>query len=270
MKKTTFLYIVAVAFLLSNFAIAQVGIGTSSPKGVLDIDSNTFGVVYPKVVLTATNVAAPVVNPNGGSLAVGTTVYNTNTTNTGTKDVEPGIYSWDGTQWVTHFFKRQSELFKQTSVLRTSSSLGWQDVPNLGFLSANTFTAKYSGLYRIEVKTHFGGGRMDDNGDVNVAAQQGLFRFTFDGTNYNFDTKSYSVYNDNIGSGVYFTNIAKEAYITKYINLTAGQTYSFYLQFNQETSPGFESDGDLFLTLDGRGYVGDGIPCQIEFTYIDE
>ena len=270
MKKNTFFYTIVASFLVCNVAFAQVGIGTSSPQGILDVDSSTFGVVYPNIALTATNVAAPVVNPNGGNLAIGTTIYNTNTTNTGTKDVEPGIYSWDGTQWVTHFFKRQSELFTQTAPLRTSSSVGWQDVPNLGALSFQTFTAKYSGLYRIEVKTHYGGGRMVNNGDVNVAAQEGIFRFNFDGTNYNFTSKAYSTYNANVGSGVYFSNIAKEAYITKYINLVAGQTYSFNLQFNQASSPGFEGNGDLILLDDGRGYVGDGVPCQIEFTYIDE
>ncbi len=83
---------------MSSISFAQIGIGTSTPEGILDIDSNIYGVVYPSVALTATNVEAPVVNPRGGGLAVGTTVYNTNTTSTGTKDVEPGIFSWDGTQ----------------------------------------------------------------------------------------------------------------------------------------------------------------------------
>ena len=86
---------------LSFPIFSQVGIGTTSPKGALDVESGTYGVVYPSVALTSTAIAAPVVNANGSSsLAIGTTVYNTNNTNTGSNDVHVGIYSWDGSKWV--------------------------------------------------------------------------------------------------------------------------------------------------------------------------
>ena len=111
MKNNTLIHICVLFFLAGITTYAQVGIGTTSPKGILDIDSSTYGVVYPSVALTATNVAAPVVNPLGGALAVGTTVFNTNTTNTGSNDVEPGIYSWDGTQWIIHFLKDNRKCF---------------------------------------------------------------------------------------------------------------------------------------------------------------
>ena len=61
--------------LCATLSYAQVGINTTTPNGALEISSSTNGVVFPRVALTATNVAAPVVNPNGGSLAPGTTVF---------------------------------------------------------------------------------------------------------------------------------------------------------------------------------------------------
>src|SRR5210317_1301018 len=121
MKKNTIsLYLnLFVLLTISSVTFAQVGINTTDPKGIIDFNSTTQGVVYPNVALTSTLNPLPVVNPQGGALAVGTAVYNTNTTSTGaTTDVHPGIYVWDGSQWRVHYRKRQAELFNQTSLLR--------------------------------------------------------------------------------------------------------------------------------------------------------
>lgn len=61
---------------------SQVGIGTTNPRGALEINSNTTGVIFPQVTLTAANVALPVTNPNGGALLPGTLVWNTATAGT--------------------------------------------------------------------------------------------------------------------------------------------------------------------------------------------
>jgi hypothetical protein len=79
---------------------AAIGIGTTTPKGVLDITSATNGVLVPRVLLTAKNVAAPIVNPQGGSLIVGTLVWNTATAGVTPNNVLPGYYYWDGSVWV--------------------------------------------------------------------------------------------------------------------------------------------------------------------------
>ncbi|QNJ97948.1 hypothetical protein [Constantimarinum furrinae] len=270
MKKITFLKLFAFAMLLGITTSAQVGIGTTSPKGILDVESSVYGVVYPSAALTSTIVAAPVINPKGGALEVGTTIYNTNTTNTGANDVEPGIYSWDGSKWVTHFFIRQHELHEQTSTLRSSSLLGFQDVPGLGVLSGKSFTAIYSGLYRIEVRVSYGGGNIINNSDVNAGVAEGDFRFTFDGTDHVIHVTSVSAYHNDVGTGTAYSDTWGQTYKTIYVNLVAGQTYNFSLQFDQYDAPGFEASGNLVLSDDGRGYVGSDIPCFIEISYIDE
>lgn len=125
MKKNTLFYclILFTILFISNIAFAQVGINTKDPKGVLDFNSTTLGVVYPNVALIAANDPTPVVNPQGGTIVAGTVIYNTNTTFTGTtNDVYPGIYVWDGSKWVVHYKKRQAELHNQTSLLRTESN----------------------------------------------------------------------------------------------------------------------------------------------------
>ncbi|MFK5982350.1 MAG: hypothetical protein QM499_05490 [Flavobacteriaceae bacterium] len=269
--KKTILYINSIFFLLSFYAVSysQVGIGTiTTPKGALDIESNQYGVVYPSVSLTATNIQAPVINPNGGILVEGTTIYNTNKTTSGSFDVEPGIYSWDGSKWVTHFFKRQAELFEQSSSIRTSSTGGFVDVDNLGITGANTFTARHSGTYKIEVKTNFGAGQIQTGGaEVNIATVEGTFRFIFNGTTYTFTTKAYSSYNNRVLGSFDFVNRWKESYIIEYIPLIEGTTYSFSLEFDQGDATGFINDGN---SGNGLGYVGQDIPCFIEITYLKE
>ncbi len=267
MKNNTFFRICLIVLLTGNISIAQVGIGTNTPQGILDIDSSTMGVVYPSAALTGTNVAAPVVNPLGGGLVPGTTVYNTNTTSTGSNDVEPGIYTWDGTEWVIQFFKRQTQLYKQSSILRTSSTPGYQDVPGLGVADGITFFAKYNGTYKIEIKTNYGGGDMVNNGDINTALAEGDFRFIFDGTPYLLNVRAYSTYNQHIGGGTNFSNIWMETFKTIYINLNALTFYNLSLEFSQYPALGFVNAG---VSGTGMGYVGDGVPCFVEITYLEQ
>ena len=79
---------------------AQVGIGTTTPNAALDINSNNQGLLSPRVSLTASNIALPVINPAGGALAISTLVYNTATSGTNPNNVIPGYYYWDGSKWL--------------------------------------------------------------------------------------------------------------------------------------------------------------------------
>ncbi len=90
MKKilsATFLF--AVGFLSAQ----NVGIGTATPNASakLDIVDANRGLLLPRVALTATTVAAPVVSPANWLI-----VFNTQNIN----DVTEGAYYWNGTRWV--------------------------------------------------------------------------------------------------------------------------------------------------------------------------
>jgi hypothetical protein len=88
--------------LLSSFGVtAQVGIGTTTPRGAFEINSSTNGFVPPQVALTSVTVSAPVVNPQtAGAPLVGTFVYNTATAGTSPNNVTPGYYFWNGSIWI--------------------------------------------------------------------------------------------------------------------------------------------------------------------------
>ncbi|MEZ4858330.1 MAG: hypothetical protein R2781_05925 [Flavobacteriaceae bacterium] len=245
--------------LISFQTFAQVGINTINPEGILDISSTTTGFVLPRIALTSTIVSAPVTNPNGGAVAVGTVVYNTATTNTGSNDVVPGIYVWTGSRWSAKFTKKDAELFLQTSALRTQSNAGYQNISNL---TSRTFTPKYTGIYKIEISVNFGSGYVNNNNpQTDVASITGNFRFTFDGTDRFIPIHSWGVQ----GVTNYYL-IWEQASIVLYESLDAGTAYSFNLAVDQLDGTAFVNSGN---SGNGRGYVGYDVPCSVEFIYLE-
>src|SRR5690554_3463555 len=85
----------SVFFLISFPVLAQVGINTTEPKAMLDVESDDSGILIPRVALTAANVEAPVVDAQVSEM-----IYNTATAGSGANAVSPGFYYWNGTIWV--------------------------------------------------------------------------------------------------------------------------------------------------------------------------
>ncbi len=84
--------------MISFAAFSQVGIGTTTPNSdaLLDVDATTIkgGVLMPRIELTSTTSAFPLVNH-----VAGMTLYNTATT-TGATAVKPGYYYNNGVRWL--------------------------------------------------------------------------------------------------------------------------------------------------------------------------
>jgi hypothetical protein len=94
MKKVFFT--ISFALLTSFCLYAQNGVAinttgaASNPSAILDVSSSDMGVLIPRVNLTTTNSASPVISP-----ATSLMVYN----NANVNDVTPGFYFWDGSEW---------------------------------------------------------------------------------------------------------------------------------------------------------------------------
>jgi hypothetical protein len=86
---------------MCSYCFSQVGINTVNPEGALDVASSTSGFVPPRVQLTSISLAAPVVNPNSGSIPPGTIVWNIAAAGTAPTNVGIGLYYWDGSRWVS-------------------------------------------------------------------------------------------------------------------------------------------------------------------------
>ncbi|EDO26004.1 predicted protein, partial [Nematostella vectensis] len=107
--------------------LGQVGIGTTSPNGALEISSTNQGLIIPRVSLIASNVSQPVINPNGSQILSGTMVYNTATAGTSPNNVIPGFYFWDGSKWL--------RVTTQTS----TSNTDWSITGNTGTTAGTNF-----------------------------------------------------------------------------------------------------------------------------------
>ncbi|MBV1924574.1 MAG: hypothetical protein KUG68_11165 [Flavobacteriaceae bacterium] len=266
----------AIFSLIALTTMAQVSISnstpTSTPKGLIDLQNSTAGIIYPRFALTSNIIEAPVQNPDGsGSLVAGTVIYNTTQVHAGTdgeNSVYPGIYAWNGSKWVTQFIREDSESLKQSSLgFRPLYSDGFTDIPGLG--NGSSFTPKYSGTYRIKANVNFGAGEVsvDASHITSMATQEGYFRIILDGTNYDIYTHAYSVYNDDINSGTYFEQFRHDSSLILYVELVAGVPFSYRFQVNVIVSDNFVDSGNSGT---GRAYVGIGLPCTIEFTYLEK
>lgn len=260
-------YCFACVFLLASCVQLQaqaVGINTTTPNGILEANSATYGIVLPRIALTATNVAAPIINPQGGALVPGTVIYNTSATSTGSNDVFPGIYVWTGTEWFNKFTKKHQEIFIQDSFFQPKSNSGWEDIPGL---DNEAFTAKYTGTYKVEVSVNFGGGYIvNASSGTDVGMQEGEFKFSIDGADYIIPAKTTVARTD---TGTNYYAIWEQAAIVEYIELDAGTVYSVDLEFDQFDAPGIVNNGNSGT---GKGYIGipDHVPCTIELTFIGD
>ena len=270
--------LVALAFFLPYTMPAQMGIGTTTPDGVIDLNrdldiDNKYGLVLPRVTLLRTDEAAPIIDPDPaalpGTLSVGTVVYNTAATSFGSNSVYPGIYMWDGIDWVNEFPKKNAEIFKQTPPLttfRTFTTGSYQNIPNL---VGRTFTPTYSGTYKLEISMNWGGGKIDNLGaGTDVAVQKGVFKFEF-ASDPDEIIPSYT-WSARHGSGTNYYWIWEQTTIVIYKELVAGTGYSFSLKFDQTVSDGFVNGGDADGSGNtGMGYIGGDIPCTVEFVFLD-
>lgn len=89
-------------FLLPICTFSQVGVNTTVPNGMLDVQSTSNGVLIPRVQLTSITDNATIVNPAGGALVTSTLVYNMAAAGVSPNNVIPGFYYWNNTasRWI--------------------------------------------------------------------------------------------------------------------------------------------------------------------------
>lgn len=283
--------LVGLLTLLFSPAIrAQIGIGTTTPEGAIDVGGNTSGLLFPRVALTSTLDVTTIINPNGGPLAAGTTVFNTNNSALGANDVQMGVYAFDGTQWQPQFSREDYALFKQTGgCFRApiqSSELEYATASRLEGLNREIFIPKYSGTYRIEVKTNFGAGKIEDfttggESKISLATSEGAFFFKLEGngrimidpesSSYDYEqgwsyTHAYSAESDNEATAIESYNVPHYATLVYYKPLIAGVPYTFNLRHKAVTGAAvFQNAG---ASGEGMGHVGHDVPCSVEFEFL--
>jgi hypothetical protein len=115
----------------------NIGFGTNAPvaSAQLEMADINKGILINRVALTATNVAAPVTSPSTGLM-----IYNTSTASTGSTQVLPGFYYWNGTKWVAMAGTngRDWSLLGNSGTNASTNFLGTTDATALVFRTNNT------------------------------------------------------------------------------------------------------------------------------------
>lgn len=89
-------------FLLPICTFAQVGVNTTNPNAMLDVQSTSNGVLIPRVQLTSITDNTTITNPAGGALVTSTLVYNMAAAGVSPNNVIPGFYYWNNltSRWI--------------------------------------------------------------------------------------------------------------------------------------------------------------------------
>jgi hypothetical protein len=135
MKSVLKILVIIYATSIYSQQATTIGIDTEYPEGILDINSTTLGMLFPKIALqnvydevTVTN-ANPFSKLQNGTIIWNTTTATSNINNNNTKLI-PGFYIWQNPRW--------RRLLDQNSLLQ-NSSLGY-NTPNFNATNCSTST----------------------------------------------------------------------------------------------------------------------------------
>ena len=231
---------------------SQIGIGTTTPRGALEINSSTNGFVPPQVALTALNTPTPIVNPQGGPIATGTIVYNTAVAGTHPNNVVPGYYYWNGTIWVTMSSTNSNwNLNGNSGTTATTNFLGTTDAVDLTIKTNNLERLTVTSSGNIGIGTSSPASKLTINGAVtNVAAYNAGAGTTIDFASSNL---AYTTANP---SNTFTLNNMKDGgtYTLAVRGTTAGVAsftapgFTFKIVNNKQTTPSTETIY-TFLTI---------------------
>ncbi|MQP25361.1 hypothetical protein GFJ94_09825 [Flavobacterium sp. LMO8] len=143
--KKTLLFVTSILFTLNVFS--QVGTTTIQNGVEFQIESNSKGLLIPRVALTSTIISAPV---GPAPIATGVLVFNTATAGVGSTAVSPGFYYWSGTEWISLRSSGGTPSLQNWSLLGNAGTN-----PNLNFLGTTdnqSFRIRTNNTNRVTVE----------------------------------------------------------------------------------------------------------------------
>ena len=226
-------YILAILIVTSTALYSQVVVGnaTDIDDGViLQIDSDTQGVLFPVVSLTNRNSQTPLV----GVLPTGTFIFNTNTFGSFPYEVTPGFFWWDNEnkQWNPMASSTENFTAKYTNLdfgqpvdaavndyydsTRKNMKIFGQTIFNENFealerIDDSSVKFNYSGLYAVSVVLSLN--KYSDDPAIALRVNLELDNNVVGSTHYVRSSSAVST-----TTGVYFSNS-----FTEYIEVQEGQ-----------------------------------------------
>lgn len=216
------IYIIIIVSLLFNVINAQVGIGTTSPQGALDITSSNNGLLIPRVALINNTDAVTV-----STLTVSELVYHTGSVGLPTE----GYYYWNGTVWtmLSNSVGNNWSLIGNSGTNPTTNFLGTIDTQDLVFRTNNLERFRN---FNATGNTSFGSTSDTNNARLNVLANTNT---SLSGL---FVTQSNAAATTNATYGVNIVNSA---------NSSTGETFGIS-SINSSTSTGSTTSYGAFFS----------------------
>lgn len=156
--------IILIVLLFPLLSMSQIGINTTTPHAMLDVQSTDNGILIPRVQLTSILDNTTVVNPNTGPLETSTLVYNIGSAGTAPNNVVAGFYYWNNntTRWIPIAGNSGWHLNGNTAITSPANpaNYGTSTIATtenfIGTTDANDVTIGTNNIERMRVKTTTG------------------------------------------------------------------------------------------------------------------
>ena len=229
---------------------AQVAIGTDTLEdgAIFQMESGSKGLLIPRVELTS-RLDVATIHP---SQVEGLWVYNTATDGLGNNRVSPGMYFWDGDEWIRLYNRGFSQQFEQTSQVRALDQTTEYVLTGLDQLITPTNT----GTYQVIVIGSYSAGLKPSGSAPGV----GTCSIWVEVDGVKLDEMWLTSTSKTIGSSGSFHALARSGMLIYNIDLEAGTTYNFVVKAREwdedNTYSNFSGWGYGFWGLDTQRYNG--------------
>ena len=216
---THYISVFSMLICFSFLSHSQVGINTDNPApgALLDMNASDKGFLMTRVALVATDNQTPITpSPTTGLL-----VYNTATSGSGSTQVTPGFYYWDGTAWRRLFNQGYTLQYKQTAA-RTVTTTGNTVITGLD--TGNGFTVPFSGIYQVVIQVYYSCGAQSGTDDAASQGSIGLW-YNENGGGFQIPKEAYITSSSKYIGGTTFNHLGNQATIVHNLELSASSSY---------------------------------------------
>ncbi|MEM7186435.1 MAG: hypothetical protein AAF466_07235 [Bacteroidota bacterium] len=250
MKRTLLITMISFLLLGGLHLDAQVAIGTQTLEdgAIFQMESSDKGLLIPRVALSDRTDTATI-DP---SQVEGLWVYNTATAGAGNNRVSPGMYFWDGGEWIRIYNRGYSEQFFQTAMVRALNQTTEYTLTGLD----QEIVAPVSGTYQVIVNGAYGAG-LKPSGS-NPAVGTCSIWLEIDGVKV--DEMWLTSTSKVIGSSGAFHALARSGMFVYNVDLEGGTSYDFVVKAREwderNAYSNFSGWGYGFWGLDSALYNG--------------
>ena len=229
---------------------AQVAIGTETLDNgaIFQMESSDKGILIPRVALSS-RLDTATIDP---AQVEGLWVYNTATAGSGNNRVTPGMYFWDGSEWIRIYNRGYSEQFFQTAMVRPQNQTTEYTLTGLD----QEIVVPVTGTYQVIVNGAYGTGLKPSGSNPAV----GTCSIWLEIDNVKVDEMWLTSTSTVVGSSGAFHALQRNGMFIYNVDLEAGTSYDFVVkarEWDERNSwSNFLGWGYGFWGLDSSRYNG--------------